>query len=253
MLQRSAALEARQRIGLALDQARRCKRWSQSELAKRTGYDEKTIRNVLSGAGARDRTIGDICQALDVNPAHFDDMQPLSVWNAADYGGYSYLSHGNYAGYYLLYRFAFQSEDKIFRTVVKIHWSDAESCLRFSEYFDSEKAQNESYSGPVCFSAYTNLLHFVTIYQGSVRLITGLKMREAERIIRGSILTQSDSVTCFLPTHCPVFLQKVAEHSDEFDFKDKIGLLDVCHDQFAFAQDQLQTIATRVIKNICVS
>ncbi len=46
------------------------KGWTRIRLAEVTGYDERTIRNVLSAKAVRDQTIADICQALGIDPNH---------------------------------------------------------------------------------------------------------------------------------------------------------------------------------------
>jgi hypothetical protein len=42
------------------------KNWTRVHLATLTGYDERTIRNVLGGRVVRDQTIIDISQALGI-------------------------------------------------------------------------------------------------------------------------------------------------------------------------------------------
>ena len=44
------------------------KNWTRVPFAEVTGYDERTIRNVLGAKSVREQTIIDICEALGVAP-----------------------------------------------------------------------------------------------------------------------------------------------------------------------------------------
>src|SRR5215207_5947011 len=44
------------------------KNWTRVHLADLTGYDERTIRNVLHGKPVREQTVIDICEALGIEP-----------------------------------------------------------------------------------------------------------------------------------------------------------------------------------------
>ena len=57
-----------------LQRALRNKQWTRTFLASKTGYDEKTIRNVLNGMQVKDKTIVDVCQALGIEPI-LDDLK----------------------------------------------------------------------------------------------------------------------------------------------------------------------------------
>src|SRR5215203_2823199 len=50
------------------------KSWTRVHLAEITGYDERTIRNVLGAKPVRDQTVIDICQALGIEP----DLEAVS-------------------------------------------------------------------------------------------------------------------------------------------------------------------------------
>ena len=53
--------------------------WTRVHLAELTGYDERTIRNVLGAKPVRDQTIIDICQALGIEPDLEDCSEYVEV------------------------------------------------------------------------------------------------------------------------------------------------------------------------------
>ena len=55
------------------------KSWTRVHLAELTGYDERTIRNVLGAKPVRDQTIIDICQALGIEPELEDSSEYVEV------------------------------------------------------------------------------------------------------------------------------------------------------------------------------
>ena len=59
--------------------------WTRVHLAELTGYDERTIRNVLGAKPVRDQTIIDICQALGIEPDLEDSSEYVEVADA-EYG-----------------------------------------------------------------------------------------------------------------------------------------------------------------------
>ena len=61
------------------------KNWTRVHLAEITGYDERTIRNVLHAKPVRDQTIIDICEALGIEPELEDESQYVEVADA-EYG-----------------------------------------------------------------------------------------------------------------------------------------------------------------------
>src|SRR5215218_1800070 len=69
--------------------------WTRVHLAELTGYDERTIRNVLGAKPVRDQTIIDICQALGIEP-YPDDTNEYVELSDPEYGEYP---HGPYRKY----------------------------------------------------------------------------------------------------------------------------------------------------------
>src|SRR3954452_13394206 len=84
--------------------------WTRVHLAELTGYDERTIRNVLGGKAVRDQTIIDICQALGIEP----DLDPHGHIEVADrdYGEYPRGPYRKYEGSYFAYRRSFSSPNR---------------------------------------------------------------------------------------------------------------------------------------------
>src|SRR3954454_19197308 len=78
------------------------KGWTRIRLAEVTGYDERTIRNVLSGKVVRYQTIVDICEALGIEP----DFDPHGHVEVADrlFGEYPRGPYRKYEGSYFTYR-----------------------------------------------------------------------------------------------------------------------------------------------------
>src|SRR5215211_9011011 len=108
------------------------KNWTRVHLAEVTGYDERTIRNVLGRKLVRDQTIIDICQALGIEPELEDGSQYVEVADAL-YGEYPRGPYRKYEGGYFAYRRSFSSPISMMRTVIELEWSEGEGLL-FHEY-----------------------------------------------------------------------------------------------------------------------
>ncbi len=80
--------------------------WTRVHLAELTGYDERTIRNVLGAKPVRDQTIIDICQALGIEPDLEDSSEYVEVADA-EYGEYPRGPYRRYEGGYFAYRRSF--------------------------------------------------------------------------------------------------------------------------------------------------
>jgi len=142
-------------------------------LADVTGYDERTIRNVLGGRPVRDQTVTDICEALEIEPILEAVGQPAAVADPK-YGEYPRGPYRKYEGGYFAYRRSFSSDAGLMRTVVVFEWADEEGLI-FSEHsqFQTGRRQiDNSQKGHVYISQMTGLLHLVTSVEGAVRLIT---------------------------------------------------------------------------------
>jgi lambda repressor-like predicted transcriptional regulator len=238
-----------------LERALRNKQWTRTFLATKTGYDERTIRNVLSGTQVKDKTIVDICQALGVEPI-LDDLRD-SVEVADDfYGGYSRTTYHAYETFYAFYRRDILDEKVIYKSIFEIFWDDAERRMGFREYYRLSSTSSsvlkaspvEAHTGAVHISPYTSLMHMVTFLEGSVRLITLTKMLLFEQIMRGVLLTQTEAIASYQPVVCPVVIHALSEYNLELQLKHDIRLLTAEQDEYYFADRELQVAEKQVIK-----
>ena len=234
-----------------LQRALRNKQWTRVFLADKTGYDEKTIRNVLNGAQVRDKTIVDVCQALGIEPI-FDDVEELTEVADAQYGGYSRVTHRPYETFYAFYRRDTFDDDKlIYKSILEIFWDVTERRLSFKEYYRRRSTSIpgvKAHTGPVYISPHTSLLHMLTIFEGAVRTLTLTKMREFEGIMRGVLLTQTESLTFYQPTVSPVVLRVLTEYNTEFRLKDDIARLCPGSVEYAFADKELLIAERKIIR-----
>lgn len=224
---------------------------TQTVLATKSGYDERTIRNVLKGESVRDQTIIDICNALGVDPVLENNLLDREVSDNS-LGGYTRATHRNYDGYYKGFRYSFSTKGKIFRSVFKLAWSDTDNHFRFDEYYqpdDSAPLKCKAHSGSVYMSPYTGLIHFLTVDEGSVRVVTVTKMRDLEGIMRGVMLTQSETPVFFYPTVTPVVLIKQREFEPTNDIGSLVTVINEFDEDYAGAKNQLDIAATQITRN----
>jgi transcriptional regulator with XRE-family HTH domain len=81
-----------------IERALAAKRWTQLHLGSKTGYDERTIRNVLRGRPVREQTILDVCQALGIE-AELHNGHQVDFADQA-YGEYPRGPYRKYEGGY---------------------------------------------------------------------------------------------------------------------------------------------------------
>lgn len=188
------------------------KGWTRVRLAKATGYDERTIRNVLSGRAVRTQTILDICQALQLGADALAEAAASPETAAEVYGGYSRRLYEGYVGAFVAYRRSFLARDSFLRTLFEFAWEARPAGLVFHEhqrYSFRDRPIDHSQQGRVHISPVTDLVHLVTAEQGAVRLITLTKMKLREEMLRGVVLTQSERTMFFRPSVSALFLRKL--------------------------------------------
>ena len=146
------------------------KSWTRVHLAELTGYDERTIRNVLGAKPVRDQTIIDICQALGIEPDLEDSSEYVEVADA-EYGEYPRGPYRRYEGGYFAYRRSFNSLARLMRTCVEIEWAEDEGLIfrEHSQFQAGRRQVDNSQSGRVHISQTTGLMHLVTCVEGAVR------------------------------------------------------------------------------------
>jgi len=247
---RNSDLEFRIERAKRLERALRNKGWTRVQLAEKTGYDEKTIRNLLAGEPVRDHTIVDVSNALEVEPQLVNPYDDVDV--ASDiYGGYLRHTHRNYEGFFYAYRRSFTRPGEIFRSVFGIEWDQSSDYLIFSEYYQleaDEKYGAKSHDGIVYMSSYTSLVHLLTIYEGSIRLATLTKMRQADGIMRGAIQTQSESLMFFQPSVAPIVLRKLKQYDPESQIKSDVRFLAEADEDYKFACEQIRITEKQIVK-----
>lgn len=223
--------------------------WTQAQLAKASGYDERTIRNVLNGQSARYQTVVEICKALELEP---EDKRITTEQVAAEqFGAYARSSFALYVGDYFGYRRVFSKSRRILRTFYSIAWSAERHCLVFSEFQDAVSVQSAetepdpSHGGNVYVSAHTGLIHLVTVFQGAVRLVTLTKMKN--QTLRGVVLTQSERSYFFQPSVSALLLKKSDGGRDQRLLESKIGTLSANDGDFESINAELREIEAEVI------
>uniref|UniRef100_A0A7C1NYF7 XRE family transcriptional regulator n=1 Tax=Agrobacterium albertimagni TaxID=147266 RepID=A0A7C1NYF7_9HYPH len=204
--------EERRHTGLRIDRERRNQGLSFVTLAERTGYDERTIRNVVKGLPTRPATLSEICQALNID-VH-GNPEPQSNQFVADeaHGSYSFSQCEDYIGHYYATRRSFSARNHLVRSIFDIFWSDSKRCLCFHEHqrFAAKNGRAVDYSqqGEVFVSKLSGLIHLQTMVDGSIRLITLTRLRMDDQTMNGVVLTQAPQTFYFKPSLSPIFLQK---------------------------------------------
>jgi hypothetical protein len=223
------------------------KSWTRIRLAEVTGYDERTIRNVLGGKAVRDQTIVDICQALGIEA----DLDPHGHVEVADraYGEYPRGPYRKYEGGYFAYRRSFSSAVRIMRTVVELEWCEGEGLIfhEHSQFVAGRKQIDNSQSGHVYISQTTGLMHFLTTTEGAIRLVTLTKMIGGEEVMRGAVLTQIDRDAHYLPSFSPIVLAKVKNYEPE-KHRPMAGPMEEVAAEFSFISAELEHTERKVIE-----
>lgn len=244
-------LEFRLERAKTIERAIANKKLTKSLVAEKTGYDEKTIRNLIQGDNVRDQTVIDVCSFLGIEPKLENDIENVACADD-EYGGYLRTTHADYEGFFYLYRRSFSEYGRIYREVVEIKWDDTEEKFVFSDYYDVDPSGTSgprSHVGSVYMSSYTSLIHFVTTYQGSVRVLTLTRMRQGNGIMRGCLMTQCEDINFFQPTITPIILKKQKFIDLSSDAEAHIKLLDSTCDDYKFAQEQLLICENKVVKS----
>jgi len=232
--------------GRGIEQARINKAWTRSKLAEAAGYDVRTIRTLLEGEPpVRDQTILDVCLAAELTN---DD----EYFEASDeiYGAYARASYRKYEGVYFGFRRSFTYQSTFVRSVFKIKWDEEDELFIFKQYQCYISANNKkidhSQVGRIYISPLTDLLHFLTIDQGAVRLVTLTKMRGNDDTMRGSLLTQSERTMFFQPAVSAIYLQKLHEHDLDVYLK-SVGPIGPGDDAHTEVMEQIEAIERDVM------
>lgn len=204
----------RKELGLRIQRECSKQRLTQKELAYRSGYDEKTIRNVFKGDRTRSGTIENICLTLKIEPYIATTEKPrhsADLFAADEFGAYVKGHFSEYVGLYLVYRRSFTSPGYLFRFVSEIAWDLNSRCLTFRDLTNDTSPQNREFShtGEIFISKTVGLLHFLTRYEGAVRLTTLTKLRLDDNTMRGTLLTQAEGEFYYQPSVTPIIYKKL--------------------------------------------
>lgn len=192
---------------------------------------EKTIRNVIEGVRTSGKTLGAVCRPLGIDP---NDLKSVEV-SDENHGGYTLENVADYIGHFHAYRWNFSNPTQIVRSTFDITWDKSAHCLRFDEHHcydcsNSELDAQKDYSqnGQIFLSNTINLLQFVTMYRGAIRIITVFKPRlnnPNDWVMRGAVLTQAKLDVGYQPSASPIVLEKTQEANFAQDLKKTVVIL----------------------------
>jgi transcriptional regulator with XRE-family HTH domain len=192
-------------------------------LSQQAACKERTLGNLLAGQPVRDATVAKIARVLGIDledfldgrgTAHAAEAMPADEGRAAEeYGGYLLSSYAHYIGTYFAYRRVLSDKTEFFRSIYEIDWDDEQRRLRFFELQRFRTARDttvsSTHAGGVHISPHTGIVHFLTTYQGALRLVTLNKFRTGDTRLKGLILTQSDRDVFFQPAVSAIYLEKI--------------------------------------------
>ncbi len=155
--------------------------WSQRTLSDKTLLGESTVFRLLKGE-CTSKTLRKVERALGLEPEN-ERAAPVTVADIR-YGGYLRELYGYYEGSYRCLRAAFSDPARIAIHPFRIAWSNEERALTFADGNPGYEQQ-----GVISVPTGTQFLHFLTLSNGSMRLITVYHVPPGEKIIRGLMLT----------------------------------------------------------------
>lgn len=228
---RNGALTAagRKALGSQIEDARNERSMTQIVLAKKAGCHEKTVRKVIQGEAASDRTVRLICKVLDID---FDQRRSSSEVSDEAHGSYSRSHHKDYVGNFYYYRRNFHDRREILRSALKIDWDKTKSVLQFEEHQrirdPSGHWKDRSQKGEISISSTYGLIHLLTVYKGALRLITVTKYRlhdDDDLTMHGIILTQTHESFHPRPSVAAVVFRKVLNSTWGDEFKSRVEMI----------------------------
>lgn len=189
--------------------------YSLEQMAKRAGYNERTIRNFLNGKSTRRRTKIDICTAVGIDIQQEQTSKRAKQVQAADdeHGAYNRDQFREYVGCFFAYRRSFETDGNIIRSLYEFFWSDKDGCLRFKETLQYHSLRlnrivKYDQEGDVFVSNSIGLVHLLTKVGGALRLVTLTKLHHDEMTMSGIILTQAERPNHFEPAASAIYLRK---------------------------------------------
>jgi transcriptional regulator with XRE-family HTH domain len=218
---------AREQLGRRIDVARKKIGFTLVQLAERAGYDERTIRNVIKGRPTRPTTLRDICKVINISvePEAADKRIEIA---SEEHGAYTLNHVGDYVGLFYAWRRSFSFPKNIIRSLYQFTWDAGRRCLVFREVQRYESPDLKctidfSQEGEVFISNRTGLIHLLTKAEGALRLITLTKLRSADGVIRGVVLTQAQGDFYFQPSVSPIYFQAADAGASIEDLAQRVG------------------------------
>jgi hypothetical protein len=237
--------EFRRRRGAKIEKAMINLSWTRAQLAAKSGRDIRVIRDLINGEPTvQAQSIQDICQALKIEPELYPSTPAVEVADLK-YGAYARHPYKHYEGAFFAYRRSFSVPDLLVRSIFEIRWDDALRLLAFREILPDQVNTTKTIDGgEIYISQNTDLVHLMTVIEGSVRTIMLRKMREG--IMRGCILWQTDRETYFQPAFSAIFLEKLFGFEFE-SHKQLVGLMRSDDPDYDRVSNEIVLIEKKVI------
>jgi transcriptional regulator with XRE-family HTH domain len=200
-------------IGQRIDRLRQAHRMTYEQLARKAGYDERTVRNIVHGQPCRPLTLRAVCEAVGLT--NVDANVETVEFSDENHGAYNERQMGKYCGLYKLYRNSHVNLDTILPSQLMVCWSSDEACLVFTEFqWSLDKSGRKiahSQSGEIYMNDASGLLHFLTISKGMVKLMTLTQLQLPEMVMKGGVFAQARIAFYQRPAIGPVLLRKVSD------------------------------------------
>jgi len=193
-----------------------------------------------------------ICKAVEIDI--YADRRERAVNIAADeFGAYNLDHYDEYVGFFYAYRRSFSFIGSIIRSLYEFRWNEERRCLAFREiqsYNSPELGRKVDYSqeGDVFISNSIGLIHLLTRNEGALRLITLTKMREADQVVRGIVLTQAEADFYYQPSVSPIFFKKIETLANAEELAQRVGPIRPTEPDYLPADQMLIEIEQRIGK-----
>jgi transcriptional regulator with XRE-family HTH domain len=240
----------REQLGRRIDQARRRLGLTLDQVGRLAGYDAGTISKAINGERVRSATLHDICKAVEIDA--YENRAGTKI-ASAEYGGYNLEHYRDYVGWFYSYRRSFSFSGSIIRSIFEFRWSEERKCLTFREiqkYKSPELGHEIDYSqeGDIFISNTNNLIHLLTKNEGALRLVTLTKMREADQVVRGIVLTQAPGKGDFYyqPSVSAIYFKKIDGSPKAEELVDRLGPIKSPEPDFLSADRMLIDIEQRL-------
>jgi len=168
------------RVRRAMDE----KGWTQRLLADKSLTGESTVFRLLRGQYTR-KTMVKIERALEISTPTMSESGDTPPGVATPtLGSYARLHYAHYEGTYCCLRLGFSDTDKLVAYRFEVRWSDEDGGLVFED-------GNPGYEqeGRLLVPPGTPFVHFLTLDQGSARLITAYHMPPGQSLMRGLVMS----------------------------------------------------------------